>query len=286
MFTAPDLPLIIFTDLDGTLLDHDSYRYNEANEALSLIKKYRIPLIPVSSKTLEEITILIDKIGIQHPIIAENGAVMACPPDYFEDSLEDQWKIDTGGETYQRIIEVLLQMREDNQFAFTGFNDMSIKKIAELTGLEESSAADAKKRRASEPLLWQGSEVEMDDFEKNLLKRDLTLTRGGRFFHVMGKNTKGKAIRMLLNKYQQHQFSPSETIALGDSDNDLPMLEVANQAVVIRRFDNSHLHAAHIPGVYFTKNIGPAGWNEFITAKITDYAARYLNRENQGKKNG
>ena len=46
--------LIIFTDLDGTLLDF-RYSYKEAVPALNLIRKKNIPLIICSSKTRAEI---------------------------------------------------------------------------------------------------------------------------------------------------------------------------------------------------------------------------------------
>ena len=46
----------IFTDLDGTLLDHDTYSWAPAAPAIERIKKLGIPLIAISSKTLAELS--------------------------------------------------------------------------------------------------------------------------------------------------------------------------------------------------------------------------------------
>ena len=47
--------LIIFSDLDGTLLDHDDYRWQAADPALARLRAANIPLVLNSSKTVPEI---------------------------------------------------------------------------------------------------------------------------------------------------------------------------------------------------------------------------------------
>ncbi|MCH6574886.1 MAG: HAD hydrolase family protein, partial [Bacteroidetes bacterium] len=37
--------VVIFSDLDGTLLDHDTYSFQAASEAIELIKSKNIPLV-------------------------------------------------------------------------------------------------------------------------------------------------------------------------------------------------------------------------------------------------
>jgi len=65
---------IIFTDLDGTLLDHDSYSFEEASFMLDFIKEHDIPLIIVTSKTRNEVIGIQKRLGISTPFIIENGA--------------------------------------------------------------------------------------------------------------------------------------------------------------------------------------------------------------------
>ena len=52
MTTTPKL--VIFTDLDGCLLDRETYSFEPAQAALRLIREKKIPLVLVSSKTRVE----------------------------------------------------------------------------------------------------------------------------------------------------------------------------------------------------------------------------------------
>jgi mannosyl-3-phosphoglycerate phosphatase len=64
--------VLIFTDLDGTLLD-SSYSFNDALPALDLIRERAIPLIICSSKTRAEIEHYRKRLDNRHPFISENG---------------------------------------------------------------------------------------------------------------------------------------------------------------------------------------------------------------------
>ena len=67
------------TDLDGTLLDHETYWFDAALPALEAVKAQNIPLILASSKTTAEIAPLQKAIGIEYPAIVENGAGIYWP---------------------------------------------------------------------------------------------------------------------------------------------------------------------------------------------------------------
>jgi HAD superfamily hydrolase (TIGR01484 family) len=75
--------LIIFTDLDGTLLDYSTYSFEPALPALQLLKERDIPFIICSSKTKKEIEYYRKKIGNNHPFISENGGGIFIPKGYF-----------------------------------------------------------------------------------------------------------------------------------------------------------------------------------------------------------
>ena len=45
MFARPTLPLLVFTDLDGTLLDHDDYGFEPALPALHRLAAAQVPLV-------------------------------------------------------------------------------------------------------------------------------------------------------------------------------------------------------------------------------------------------
>jgi mannosyl-3-phosphoglycerate phosphatase len=67
---------IVFTDLDGTLLNHDNYDYTDALPGISLLKKSGIPLVFCSSKTRQEQEMLRGALNITDPFIVEDGGAI------------------------------------------------------------------------------------------------------------------------------------------------------------------------------------------------------------------
>ena len=77
------MKLIIFSDIDGTFMNHYDYSYKVLKKTVSNIKKNH-ELIFNSSKTFAEINVLSKDLGIRFPFIAENGACIFFPDDYFD----------------------------------------------------------------------------------------------------------------------------------------------------------------------------------------------------------
>ena len=73
---------VIYTDLDGTLLDHHTYAFHEAMETIKGLKDRGIPIIPCTSKTRAETVNLMQAVGIDGPMIIENGAAIWVPQDW------------------------------------------------------------------------------------------------------------------------------------------------------------------------------------------------------------
>ena len=81
---------IIFTDLDGTLLDDASKSHTPAVPAIRLVEERGIPLIFCSSKTRAEIEYYREKIGNRHPFIVENGGAIFIPEGYFDKKVDSK----------------------------------------------------------------------------------------------------------------------------------------------------------------------------------------------------
>lgn len=268
-----DTNVLIFTDLDGTLLDHKTYSWEAARPAITLAKKRRVPVILCSSKTLSECLALQQDLDLEGPVIFENGCGIALPKSLFSKppisacvELENHWLCGFGT-PYKQLRKTLLNMRAAHHYQFKGFGDMSAQEVAESTGLQEDAAGRARQRHYSEPLLWLDNAKRFDEFSRQIRAEGLSLTRGGRFVHVIGKGNKGMAMLWLAGLYELQRHSPPFLIALGDSMNDLPMLKEADTAVIVRAPHKNPVdfapHASH-QQVIHTQKFGPEGWNEAI----------------------
>lgn len=263
-FTAMKTADLIFTDLDGTLLD-DAYRFDAARKALATIRERGIPLILTSSKTLAEMRLLRRAMDLVHPIIFENGAGVALPEGYFRHrpgiTSGSPLQVEHFGPTYSEIRSTLQRLRARHGFPFRGFGDMSAKEVADLTGLDEMAAQRARQRQGSEPGVWEGSEAIRRDFIAELARAGLRAVSGGRFLHVMPKVDKAEAMRELVGRFSAaHPDIRYRVIAAGDSPNDADMLQLADLAVVIRRPDSSWMPLKRREGVIKSPQAGPAGW--------------------------
>lgn len=267
-FTAMRTANLIFTDLDGTLLD-DGYRFDAASEALAGIRARGIPLILTSSKTLAEMRLLRRAMDLIHPIIFENGAGVALPEGYFRNdpgiTSSTPLQVEHFGPTYSEIRSTLERLRSRHRFPFRGFGDMTAKEVAALTGLDELAAQRARQRQGSEPGVWEGSEAIRRDFIAELTRAGLRAVSGGRFLHIMPKIDKAEAMRELVGRFTAaHPDIRYRVIAAGDSPNDADMLQLADVAVVIRRPDASWMPLKRREGVIKSPEPGPAGWQHCI----------------------
>ena len=67
--------IFIFTDLDGSLLNHNNFEFKEIKDFILDCIKNGIKIIPNTSKTNSEIQVFLDQLGQNLPFIVENGAV-------------------------------------------------------------------------------------------------------------------------------------------------------------------------------------------------------------------
>ena len=264
-FTPPRLPLLVYTDLDGTLLDHDDYDFTPALPALARLRELGIPLIPTTSKTLAESAELNDRLDNPHPCIIENGSALCVPPGYLPDVAGSErhhgYQVQLLAPGYDAVLAQLQRLREDFGFCFRGFNDMNVAQIAEDTGLDMHAAVQAKARLCSEPLIWEDSVTALAAFREQLAQAGLRLTRGGRYWHVMGQTDKAQAMLRLCERYRAAGFDEFTTIALGDSPNDAELLNAADLAVIIPRKDGGTLACQGKLQTLYAAAPGPTGWN-------------------------
>ncbi len=270
MTTTPKI--IIFSDLDGTLLEEETYSFEPAIPALKMINQKGIPLILSSSKTRAEIEFYRRKMENDHPFISENGGAIFVPKDYFSfqfpyDRELDGYVVLELGTFYLLIFEVLKSIRQETGIQIQGFSDLTEEELTSICGLSPEEARFAKKREYDEPFMIEGGEKEVEVVRNKIEERGFHYIWGGRFHHIVGDNDKGKVVEILKELYE-NQFFSIYTIGIGDSLNDLPMLSAVDHPIFLKGQENI-LPELPIKNIMWVEGKGPSAWNEVILNTIT-----------------
>ena len=166
--------LILFTDLDGCLLNKHDYDWSPAASTLKTLRQRQIPVVMNSSKTVPEMSQLSDELGLAgSTFISENGSVIR----WGREPGSQEGEIEIVGASRDRILTVLGNLKA--QFRFRSFVDLGLVGVIKATQLSGDKAQMALDRRGTEPLLWDDTEAHRVEFERALHGHQLTLTKGG-----------------------------------------------------------------------------------------------------------
>jgi len=273
--------ILIFTDLDGTLLDDQTYDFSPALPALKIIHSQKIPLILVSSKTRAEIEFFRELLSHESPFISENGGGIYFPTS-FSLPKEYSYKSVVGfhalfmGRPIKEVLARSRKLKED--FNFRGFSEMPVQEIASLTGLTLEDALRASKREFDEPILLQDSLDSKEVFCEKAAQHGLDCVHGGRFIHLFIGGNKGRAVEKVLDIYKQLKGA-TFSIALGDSPNDISMLKVVDRAVLMQGRDGTYIKGLAHPDLITLEENGPGAWNRVMLSILEDLRNRKLMAE-------
>ena len=235
---------VIFADLDGTFLD-DNYSCQETKPIVSQLSAAGCSVVFCSSKTRSEIEFYRKTAGINEPFIAENGAAIFIPKNYFPFKYDctstAHYNTIKLGASYATLREKLAQIKQRTAAKIVGFGDMTHEELARDAQLPLELAHLAKKREHDEPfLIVEGNPKTVLHAIKH---EGLQCTQGGRYLHLTGKTDKGKAVMALKDLYSQ-MFGKLVTFGIGDGPNDLPMLKAVDKPLFIKSHgSNASLNA-------------------------------------------
>jgi len=277
----PQPQTLIFTDLDGTLLDDQTYDFSPAIPALEIIHSRKIPLILVSSKTRAEIEFIRELLSLESHFIAENGGGIffptsfALPKEYSCEKVVG-FKALFMGRPIKEVLEKSRKLKDN--FNFRGFSEMPVQEIASLTGLTLEDALRASKREFDEPIILQDSLDNKEIFCEKAAQHGLDCVHGGRFIHLFLGGNKGRAVEKVLDIYKQLKGA-TFSIALGDSPNDISMLKVVDRAVLMQGRDDTHINGLTHPDLITLEEKGPGAWNRVMLSILEDLRNRKLMAE-------
>ncbi|ELN2578305.1 TPA: mannosyl-3-phosphoglycerate phosphatase-related protein [Enterobacter kobei] len=253
-------PLLVFSDLDGSLLDIHTYEWQPAMPWLDKLQDYQVPVILCSSKSAAEMLDIQQDLGLEGlPFIAENGAVIQ--PDVRWERGQRQ----ITGMTHREIHPLIEQIRQQAGFKFVTFDDVNERVISEWTGLTRYRAALARKHDASVTLIWRDTDDAMVRFEEALAQRGLKCLQGARFWHILDARCgKDVAVKWLIAQYREQEDCVPTTLGLGDGPNDAPLLDSVDFAVVIKSINRQGITLQNDSPerAYHTQLSGPLGWRE------------------------
>ena len=254
---------VVFADLDQTALP-----------AVQALRAQGIPLVLVSSKTRAELEPIRRRLQHRDPFIVENGAAVFVPQGLFTFPLErvrakSSYDVIELGMPYHMLRDVLKQIEDAVETPLHGFGDLSVDEIMQITGLSHNEATLATIREYDEPFLLEGPQAVVEEVCRQIVVRGLRWTKSGRFFHLTGDNDKGEAIELLMRCYQREQrlrFQPDpvESVGIGDSIADVPLLAVVDHPILVQKPDGSFDTDVLLPRLVRTRGIGAAAWKEAV----------------------
>jgi mannosyl-3-phosphoglycerate phosphatase len=269
----------VLTDLDGTLLDAHTYDWAAAVPALEALASAGVPLVICTSKTRAEVEALRAAMAHRDPFVVENGGAIFVPDGYFDGGLaallpaenaparadgpRHDYDVIQLGVPYRTLVDALHDASRAAGVAVRGWADMELEEIARRCEMTLSAARLAVAREYDEPFVIAGEHVGgAARLQAELDVRGVRLTRGDRFFHVMGPHDKGAATRTVVGLFRR-AWGAVRVLAIGDAANDVAMLREADEAIVVAS-PQAAMVAARVSGAKLTRAPGPAGWNDAV----------------------
>ncbi len=165
------------------------------------------------------------------------------------------------GARYADLRKALKELRQEG-YRIIGFGDMSAEELADRAHMNIDEAIRAKERDFDEPFVHEGPAHELPGLLKSIEEKGFTFTEG-RFFHLLGPGNKGIAVSLLIDLYRK-KYGNIRTIAVGDSPNDIPMLERVELPVLVQKPDGTYDPRIDMPRLIRAEGAGPEGWNRVI----------------------
>jgi mannosyl-3-phosphoglycerate phosphatase len=273
---------LIFTALEGALTDPRTDSFAGAEEALYELDRRKIAYVLLTSRTREEIEPVRRKLGHNHPFVTENGGGIFFPDGYFSLRIPGVARIGrylgiAQGKPYAEVCEALDDIAEECAVGVAGFHHMTVREIAENTGLKPRTAELARAREFDEPFYFTSAdEKAIARFVETARTRGYDTRRGETFWHFSAKCDPARAVRTIASLFREATHIKLRLVGIGAGERDLPWLAAVNQAILLPSSTDPQEpseDAVRAPGrskvaVVAGEAPGPAGWNVAVLGII------------------
>lgn len=255
---------IVFTDVDGTLLDAEHRVIPEACASVQKLAQLGIPLVLVSARMPEGLATIQREMGFTGPLVCYSGAYVL--DEQGAELLSHPIDIDTACEIKQ-FLDCELPGLTCSEYGYHTWicdddQDPRIQNEERITTLKAQNAGlrDVFGRTGIHKFLLMGEPDEMEVAEKRIAAAypQLAVARSSAILcEVMsGKASKAEGVQVVCRHFG---MDPSEAVAFGDGRNDIDMLaavpesyamanapdEVKQVAAHVTRFSNAENGLVH-----------------------------------------
>jgi mannosyl-3-phosphoglycerate phosphatase family protein len=262
--------VLIFTDLDGSLLHRDTFKFDEVKDYLKQLISKGIFIIPNTSKTEKEIIDFNDELGTSLPYICENGAAINGL-DLLNSNLPKELILSREKDNLIKIFEK--SVPENLQIKCKWLSEMDKKKQSKIFGLEDEKLKMALNRKYTIPFIFEGNKNEKNELSKIVKIKGLALQEGGRVINLTDKVNKAKALQVFVRFFKKNNKNV-KTIAVGDNYNDLDMLKVSDFPCLVFN-DKFTLDQIPINDLISTNKPSPEGWADVIKMALVKINKNY-----------
>ena len=255
--------ILLFTDLDGTLLNKKTFEFKAALDLIKNCKSKGINIIPNSSKTDLELNEICEDLGIPKVYISENGSCIHGL-NFLSKNLHQEICL-------SRNKQIIYKSFSDNvdvnlrQKCFILENE-SLKHQIEILGLPENKIHKALNRKFSFPFIFEGNKDEEIELKKIVKKNGLKIQFGGRVLNLGDEVSKGNAMQKFVSLLSKETEKNYILICVGDNENDFDMLDKCDYPCLVK---NGPLKKVSFKNqcIYSTQE-APYGWVEVVNETL------------------
>lgn len=256
---------LLFTDLDGTLLDLETYSCELVRESVQKLKHTGVSIIFCSSKTWAEQEYYLRELELDGPAIVENGSGIILPGNsdlniQNKKSIHEH-QVVALGKSSDEVLSVLGEVANLHYPELKYYANQSVEEIAKITRLPFEAAAKAQKRDFSETLFNADPHSNAyRKFEKALKIHGFQCIPGSKYITITSSESdKGQAVKILIDAFKR-KYGEVISYGAGDSLNDLAMLKIVDFPYLVQKPDTSWADI-HLNKMTKVGAVGPAGWN-------------------------
>ncbi len=255
--------LIIFTDLDGSLLHRDNFKFDKIKDYLKGLIDDGIIIIPNTSKTEKEIEEFLKELGSELPFISENGSSIHGL-NLINSNFPNKIILSRDKQELHKIFNSKVPKELKNKCKF--ISEMNTSQQINIFGLQDDNLKNALNRKYTIPFLFEGNKIEKNKLFKVLRSSLLNMQDGGRVINLGDNTDKVKSMNQVLKIYKKVE-NKIKVIGVGDNFNDLDMLRNCDIPCLVFN-DKFKRDQINIDNLIVSNKPSPEGWADVIKTAL------------------